>query len=685
MNREEQTNQKTQANREEQTNQKTQAKQEVKLDRIYALVKQLNEASKAYYNEDRELMSNFEYDALYDELVELQKETGVVPANSPTEEIGYEIAKFLPEEAHEQRMLSLDKTKDVEALKSFVGNQKSLLSWKMDGLTVVLTYRDGVLAKAVTRGNGAIGEVVTANAKAFRNLPKRIPFQGKLILRGEAIIHYSDFNRINESLAGVKEQYKNPRNLCSGAVRQLNSKITAERSVYFYTFAIVQAEGVDFHNSYEQAFQWVKSQGFTVVEYVTVTAKTLEEQVGVFSEKIKHNDFPSDGLVVLYDDIAYGESLGTTAKFPRNALAFKWADEQRETVLREIEWSPSRTGLLNPVAIFDPVELEGTSVSRASVHNVSILKSLALGIGDHITVYKANMIIPQIADNLTRSGNVEIPKICPVCQEHTKIETTGEVETLYCANPDCAAKHMKAFTLFVSRDAMDMEGLSEATLKKLMGHGILQSYADLFRLSEHQDTIMGMEGFGKASCENLLAGIEKARKTHLSRFLYALGIPCIGVATAKVLAREFKEELSAVRNATAGRLCEVEGIGEVIAGDFVKWWKDPEHAHQVDDLLTFVEFEPEFDTNNAQILEGLHFVVTGSLVRFANRKELQTLIERFGGKVTGSVSANTTALINNDVQSTSSKNKKARSLGIEILSEEDFLAKYELNSFTTAE
>lgn len=646
--------------------------------RMKELVNRLNEASRAYYAENREIMSDHQYDTLYDELEELEKRTGIVMANSPTVRVGYEAVDSLPKETHERPMLSLDKTKDVEQLRGFIGSNRTLLSWKMDGLTVVLTYRGGELAKAVTRGNGVTGEVVTNNARVFVNVPRRIPYTGELVLRGEAFITYSDFKRINEEIPETEARYKNPRNLCSGSVRQLNNEVTARRNVHFYAFMLVRADGVDFENSREKQFQWMRSQGFDTVEYRVVTADTLDEALDYFREQVKKNDFPSDGLVALYDDIAYGDSLGSTAKFPRNSYAFKWADEMQKTRLTEIEWSPSRTGLLNPVAIFEPVELEGTTVSRASVHNVSIVRDLKLGIGDEIEVYKANMIIPQINRNLTGSGTAEIPDRCPACGGRTEIRTNGDVATLFCVNPDCPAKHMKSFTLFVSRDAINIEGISEQTLEKFMAHGMVRTRADLFRLGRFHDQIVKMDGFGEKSFQNLMESVRKAKTTTVSRLLYSLGIPGIGVATAKMLSRAYDEDLDRIRHASLESLTAVEGIGDVTASDFVAWWGDEKNADSVDELLPILTFEKEFSEEGQERLAGLVFVVTGSLTRFSNRKALKELIEREGGKVTGSVSANTDFLINNDVHSTSAKNRKAAELGIPILSEEDFIRRFHL-------
>lgn len=643
-----------------------------KNERMKELVSLLNKASRAYYQEAQEIMSNYEYDRLYDELKELEDELGITLSNSPTVNVGYEVVSELPKERHESPMLSLDKTKEVEELKNFVGDQKVLMSWKMDGLTVVLTYRDGKLYKAVTRGNGEVGEVITNNAKVFKNVPVQIAYQGELILRGEAVIGYKDFEKINQEIEDVDARYKNPRNLCSGSVRQLNNQITAKRNVMFYAFTLVQADGVDFQNSIACQMEWLKSQGFTTVEYYMVTRDTVEDEVAKFSSKISENDFPSDGLVLTYDDIAYGRSLGRTAKFPRDSFAFKWQDEIRETVLREIEWSPSRTGLINPVAIFDPVELEGTTVSRASVHNISIMEELELGIGDRIEVYKANMIIPQIAENLTRSGVKDIPCKCPVCQGETKIRQVGNAKALYCMNPECQAKHVKSFALFVSRDALNIEGLSEATLEKFISRGYIHTFADIFHLDQYKEEIQKMEGFGEKSYKKLTESIEKARTTTLPRVIYSLGIAGIGLANAKVICRELKYDVESLLKVSEEELNEIQGVGEVLAKAFVGYFADAKHVENFRRLLNELTI-PEETVTKQQIFEGVNFVITGSVKHFANRGEVKELIESLGGKVTGSVTSKTNYLINNDVTSTSSKNKKANELGIPIISEETFL------------
>lgn len=644
-----------------------------KLERIKELVELLNKAGKSYYSEGQEIMSNYEYDALYDELKKLEEETGCVLSNSPTVNVGYEVLSELPKERHDSPMLSLDKTKDREALRDWLGEQKGVLSWKLDGLTIVLTYEDGKLSKAVTRGNGEIGEIITNNARVFKNVPVTIPYKGKLVLRGEAIITYSDFNRINEEIPEMDAKYKNPRNLCSGSVRQLNNKITKERNVNFFAFALVSADNVDFKNSRAYQFEWLKKQGFEVVKYKMVDRDNIIDTIAWFEKTIVNNDFPSDGLVIIYDDIAYGESLGRTAKFPRNAMAFKWTDETADTVLRQIEWSASRTGLINPVAIFDPVELEGTKVSRASVHNISIMEGLKLGIGDNIRVFKANMIIPQIAANLTESGNISVPEVCPVCGQPTRISEVNDVKTLYCDNPECQAKHVKSFALLVSRDALNIDGLSEATLEKFIQKGFIKDKTDIFHLDKFKDEIVAMEGFGEKSYANLIEAVEKAKDTDLVRVLYGLGIDNIGLSTAKLIVKKLKGDPQAVLSVTAQELIDIDGIGEVIAEAFVRYFADEKKKEEYIRLLGEVRLKEIEESQETEELAGKTFVITGNVTHFANRKELKELIERMGGKVTGSVTGNTSYLINNDSMSQSTKNKTAAKLGVPVITEEEFI------------
>ena len=633
-------------------------------------------ASKAYYAEDTEIMSNLEYDSLYEQLERLEKESGIVLAGSPTMKVGYEAVEELPKEQHERPMLSLGKTKEREELAAFLKDKEGLLSWKLDGLTIVLQYEEGKLAKAVTRGNGEIGEVVTNNARVFQNIPLQISYHGKLTLRGEAVITYSDFEKINEEIGDADAKYKNPRNLCSGSVRQLNNEITASRNVRFYAFALVHADDVDFQNKRENQLLFLKKQGFDIVGYKRVTESNVIDTVAWFEKEIQTYDIPSDGLVLTLDDLEYSRELGTTAKFPRDSIAFKWADEQAETTLKEVEWSASRTGLINPVAIFEPVELEGTTVSRASVHNVSIVRSLKLGIGDRLTVYKANMIIPQIAENLTKSGGVEPPSICPVCGGETKIEKANDVEVLYCTNPDCDAKRIKAFTLFASRDALNIDGLSEATLEKFISRGFIHHYVDMFHLKEHHEEIVEMEGFGEKSYQKLVENTKKARNTTLPRLLYGLGIANIGLANAKMICREFADDLQEMMKADTERLAMIDGVGAVIAAAFCDYFKQPKNKEELALLLPELSIAREQITPENLTLQGKVFVITGSLNHFENRSALKEEIERRGGKVTGSVTSKTDVLINNDTASTSAKNKKAKELDVPILSEDAFLEQY---------
>ncbi len=632
-------------------------------------IDKLNEAAKAYYALGTEIMSNYEYDKLYDELEALEKETGIVLSHSPTQRVGYEVLSDLPKEAHPSKMLSLDKTKDREALRAWLGNNRGLLSWKLDGLTIVLTYENGELVKAVTRGNGEVGEVITNNAKVFRNVPLKISYKGPLVLRGEAVISYADFEKINSQIPEADAKYKNPRNLCSGSVRQLNNKITAERNVNFYAFALVSSEDVDFENSRENQMKWLKSEGFDVVENIPVTKGNIIEAISYFENRVSENPVPSDGLVLVLDDISLSESLGSTSKFPKDAMAFKWQDQIAETTLREVEWSASRTGLINPVAIFDSVELEGTTVSRASLHNISIIEELELGIGDTVEVYKANMIIPQIASNLTKSSNLEIPKMCPVCGNPAEIRNDNGVKTLVCHNKKCVAKKIKGFTLFVSRDAMNIDGLSEMTIEKLIAKGLVHEFADLFKLKNHKAEITSMEGFGEKSFDNMCSSIEKARNTSPARLLYALGVSGIGVANANLIAKACRNSFAKMQALTAEELIEIDGIGDIMAENYVSYFGDVENKASVDDLLAEVNLDESFEENDT-FLDSLIFVITGSLNHYENRNELKKLIEQAGGKVSGSVSGKTSYLINNDVTSTSGKNKKAAELGVPIIDEE---------------
>lgn len=638
--------------------------------RIEELIETLNEASAAYYDEASEIMSNYEYDALYDELESLEKETGYTPLNSPTKNVGYTVQSELPKERHRSRMLSLDKTKSREELAAWLGDHEGLLSWKLDGLTVVLTYEGGELVKAVTRGNGDIGEVITPNARVFVNVPKHIPYKGHVVIRGEAVITYEEFDRINEAIDDADAKYKNPRNLCSGSVRQLNSKITAERNVRFYAFTLSEADGVDYEGLRSNQMKWMAEQGFDVVEFVKVDNKNIFEAIDNYAERVHSFEIPSDGLVLTLEDLEYAATLGTTAKFPRDSLAFKWADQQAETILREIEWSPSRTGLLNPIAIFDPVELEGTTVKRASVHNLNIMETLKLGIGDTITVYKANMIIPQIGDNLTKSGNIELPSHCPVCDGATEIKLMTGTKVLTCTNPNCLAKQVKRFSLFVSRDALNIEGLSEQTLLKFIGLGYVKSFADIFRLENHRDEIVELDGFGKKSYDKLSSSIEKSRHTVPTRILVALGIPGVGVTTAAQIARAYENKWAKISSLTYDELISVSGIGEVMARDYESFFADEHNKSVVLDLVGELDIDESYEQVGTA-LSGETFVITGSLEHYKSRNELKKEIETQGGKVAGSVSKNTSYLVTNNPESGSSKNKAAAELGVKIITEDE--------------
>lgn len=645
---------------------------ENRLERMRELHRKLKEAARAYYQENAEIMSNYEYDALYDELVELEKETGIVLADSPTVKVGYEIVSELPKEAHIVPMLSLDKTKDREALAGWLQGREGLLSWKLDGLTNVLTYRDGVLVKGLTRGNGEIGEIITNNVKVYKNVPLAIPYKGELVVRGEAVITYSEFERINGEIAEAEAKYKNPRNLCSGTVRQLNNEITAQRNVLFFACTLVSTEPEISFATRKEQLDFLAEQGLTCVEHFVVTPETMVEAVGKMEERLPENDFPSDGLVLVFNDIAFAKSLGRTAKFPRDSIAFKWADETAETELLEIEWSASRTGLINPVAIFAPVELEGTTVSRASIHNVSIMEGLSLGVGDIIQVYKANMIIPQIAANLTRSGTAKPPACCPVCGEKTTLREENEVKSLYCMNTECPAKKVKSIAHFVARDAMNIEGLSEATIEKLLNEKLITKAADLFRLSGHRENIVAMEGFGEKSFQKLIASIDTAKTVSPARFLYALGVPNIGLSTAKLICSAFDEDIERVMDADVEELVEIEGIGEVIAEAFAAYFAEEKNRQEAEELLSLLVLERPETVKESQIA-GKTFVITGKVFQFSGRSELKNYIEERGGKVTGSVTAKTDYLINNDAASQSSKNKTAKELNIPVITEAEFL------------
>lgn len=642
------------------------------LKRMEEFVEVLNRASKAYYDDASEIITNYEYDAMYDELLELEKETDTIFDNSPTINVGYTVKSELPKVTHEKKLLSLDKTKERDELKTWLGKNEAVISWKLDGLTVSLTYEGGRLVRAVTRGNGTIGELITDNARAFTNVPKVIECKSKVVVRGEAVISYKDFELINETIDNADAKYKNPRNLCSGSVRQLDSRITAERHVGFYAFSLIEAEGVDFGDSRFRQMAWMSEQGFDVVEHYMVDGNNLFDKLDEFESKISMFPLPVDGLVITLEGLEYSRELGTTAKFPRDAIAFKWRDQQAETVLREIEWSPSRTGLLNPVAIFDPVELEGTTVSRASVHNINIMEDLELGIGDTITVYKANMIIPQLSDNLTRSGNIEIPTHCPVCNGTTEIVEEDNTKTLVCTNLDCLAKNVKKFSHFVSRDAMNIDGFSEAGILKLIGKGILHELPDIYGIKEKKEEIVTLEGFGEKSFDKLVAAIEASRNTTPARLLYSLGVPGIGVVNSNNIARACRNSWNEMMNLGTDELLAIDGIGGVMSDDYTRFFAKKENKVMVQALVDVLNLDESFEEQGTS-LAGKTFVITGSLNHYANRKDLKAEIEAEGGKVAGSVSSQTDYLITNNPASGSSKNKAARELGVSIITEDDIM------------
>ena len=642
-----------------------------KINRMKELIEILNNASRLYYQYSTPIMTDFEYDKLYDELEKLEKETNTVLSNSPTQNVEPEAIDSLVKVEHPAPMLSLSKTKSISELASFLENQEGLLSWKLDGLTIVLTYKDGKLSSGVTRGNGIIGEVITENVKKFKNIPLTIPYKGTLVVRGEAVIKYSDFNKMNEELDDDSSQYKNPRNLCSGSVRQLDSKVTAKRNVNCIIFALIESEKKFKLKSEE--FEWLKSLGFDVVEYHKVTSNNIEEQVLYFKNEINEYDIPSDGLVLLYNDIEYGKQLGTTAKYPKNAIAFKWQDETAETKLIDVDWLVSRTGLINPVAVFEPVELEGTIVSRASLHNVSILQGLSLGIGDTILVYKANMIIPQIADNLTQSNSLAIPNKCPVCNHEARIISSNDVKYLYCMNDFCPAKLVKRLSQFTSRNAMNIEGLSDAIINKLADEGLIKTYADIYNLKRYKNDIISFEGFGEKSYDNLINSIEKSRNVKLANFIFALGIPDIGLSRAKLICKNYSNDINKIRNLTFEELSKIDGIGEIIAKGWIDTFNNDDFIKELELLLKEVNFTDTSIDNN-QPLKDLTFVITGSVNNFTNRDELVEYIESYGGKVVKAISNNVNYLINNDITSTSTKNTKAKELGIKIISENDLMS-----------
>lgn len=663
-------------------------------ERMLYLVDLLNKASSAYYNEDTEIMSNFEYDAYYDELCQLEEKEGIVLENSPTQKAGFEVVSNLQTAKHEFPALSLDKTKSRVSLIPWLNGKEGVLSWKMDGLTVVATYNNGKLISAVTRGNGYVGEIVTHNAKHFKGLPRTISFKKKLIVRGEAVMSYKDFETINNEIPNIESKYKNARNLASATVRLLDANKSAQRPISLFVFDLVFREGNNGENALpklkSEQFKWLETLGFNVVEYKVVSGETIVKEIENFENKLLQNPFPSDGLVLIFNDDEYGKSLGMTGKFPRNGIAFKWKDETVSTKITDIEWSASRTGLLNPVAIFEPVEIEGTTVSRASVHNVSIAESLQLGIGSTVEVLKANKIIPQIAKTTKSTGKTFVPDICPICGHKTQIRENDGIKTLYCTNPECSAKHVGKYVHFCARDCMNILGMSEATVSKFIECGIIKEYADFFRFDKHPE-IKTMEGFGEKSFQKMISSSEEAlNKADFVHIIHSFGIPNVGLGQAKLLKKaveqwsyEMYPEFEMTYFDCLARMSEtfdfetIDGFGQIIAKSLLNWIdKNMVKDTEVMNFITLVPalWIPKKEEKKASAIAGKTFVITGSVNHYKNRDALKEFIESLGGKTSGSVSAKTDFLINNDVTSTSGKNKKAKELGVKIISEDEFIA-----------
>lgn len=654
------------------------------LEKMHKLISLIDKYRNEYYNEDREEVDNKEYDRLKDELDELERKAGFVLSNSPSLKVGCEVTSKLPKYTFKKPMLSLSKTKEVSGLQQFLSDKDGILSWKMDGLTVVVAYNNGELVSAITRGNGEIGEVITQNAKHFRNLPLRIPYKGKLVLRGEAVMTYSDFERINKGLVTSGDELKkNPRNLCSGTVRSVDSSVTKNRGVYWYAFELVSAD-CEIPNDIDKQFKWLNNNGFDTVQFMVVNSSNVVQAVMQFESIVesKKLDIPTDGLVLTYRDKKYGESLGVRAKSPRHSIAFKWEDEAVETKVIDIEWSPSRNGLITPVAIFEPVDIEGSTVSRASLHNVSIFAEKQLGYGDRIKVYKANMIIPQVLDNLDRTATCQIPGQCPCCGEPTVLhqDPKSGVYTLWCENSECAAKGTRSFEHFVARDAMNIDGVSTSTLNTLIECRIISDYASIYHINEHADEIINLEGFGYTSFMNIVNAVEKSRNVKPANLIYALGIPNIGLTTAKLICKHFGNDLVKTVTASYNDLINIDGIGDTIADSFTAYFADKNNAEAFVRLTKELNIIQEAVSNNTE-MNGITICVTGDVHIFKNRRAIKDIVENLGGKLTGSVSKSTSYLVTNDTTSGSRKNKAAQEYGIPILTEQQFIEKFNLQKY----
>jgi len=654
-----------------------------KVERIRELIKRLNQYRDSYYNKSVSEISDHEYDNLFDELKKLEEETNIVMSNSPTHTVGYEVKSKLKKVKHSHPMLSLDKTKLIDDLKKFAGDKDCLLMCKMDGLTVLLTYENGELIQAETRGNGEEGEIITHNAIIFENIPLHIDYKGHLETEGEAIITYDDFEKINNNLP-EDERYKNPRNLVSGSVRQLDSNIAAQRHIKFIVWKVPEIEdGINSDNAFLFRLIFAKDLGFDIVPFYSYSNNTSDKEnceylIENLKEQSKIKGYPIDGLVMTYNDISYGESLGKTGHHPKHSIAYKFYDDVYPTRLLDVEWTMGKTGTLTPTAVFEPVETEGTMVERASLHNLSIMKDLGIiSKYQEIGVYKANMIIPQVdyakkVDNVTVEEEIKIPKICPICGAKTQVVKDNDTEVLICTNPNCTGKLLGKLSHFVSKNAINIYGLSEQTLQKFVDLGWLNSFQDIYHLSEHKEEMYKLDGFGKKSVDKLLDSIEKSRNTSLDRFIYGLCIPMIGKTASKDIANHFNYDYETFRQyGIVTHYKGINGFGDSMNDSIHNYLRN---SHMMVEMLAD-EFEfakVEKTSSNINLLNKT-FVITGSLNHYKNRDELVSVIEGLGGKVSGSVSSKTSYLINNYITSTSGKNKKANDLGIPIISEEEFI------------
>lgn len=654
---------------------------------IKHLVNELNKYRNAYYNENKSLISDREYDAMFDRLQALEDETGIILSNSPTKTVGFESVSKLNKVKHNHPLLSLGKTTDLKEFEDYFDNRSCILMGKLDGLTCSIIYQNGKFIRAESRGNGEVGEDITHNARMFINLPMEIPYDGELIIDGECIITRTDFDKIN---LRENTEYKNPRNLVSGTVRQLNNEVVKNRNVHFIAwklFSMINSNGEsDLPSEHSDCFEFLEMAGFDVVPYrkyqkTGYSDKAIEIEIESLKEECNEKQIPIDGIVGMFNDISYGLSLGNTSHHPRHSLAFKFYQEDNETTLEDIEWSTSRTGLINPVAVFEPIEIDGTTVTRATLNNVSIIKELELGIGDTITVIKANQIIPKITQNLTRSGTYKLPTVCPCCGKEVEIRSDNGREMMYCINKRCPAILHDKIANFASREGMNIVGISDERLKSLMQHGYITSFRSLYDLSPYRSAIIKIPGWGESSFDNLIEAIEQSRHCNLANVIVALGIPSIGKTAAKMLERHIVEMTrynnntnylgSFINNAINDHdWSDVPGIGKPTS-DAINTYVQ-ENVREISDLAEelYVEVEEIKEKNNS--LKGATFCITGKLIHFANRNALVEDIESNGGIVVSGVTAKTQFLITNDKTSGSSKNKAAEKYGTRIITEEEY-------------